>query len=222
MYRDNSSRPKVAAEPAFAGRLSGHASRRQRDRGSRTEQHMRGRKPVPTILRELHGNPRDHAMPKGEPRPKGALSDAPGWLTGDQQDGWTYALAFAPPGLLTRIDRGVLVAWIVAEDLHRQAATAQAKVGLLVRVKTKATAAPGDPGVAVASPYLNIINRQAQIMMKAASELGFTPVSRPRVSMGAPPSGEEFNGGKTARGDEAARSFGAFLDADPDAGATIQ
>jgi hypothetical protein len=74
---------------------------------------------------------------------------------------------------------------VVAEDLHRQAAIAQGKVGLLVRIKTRATIGADDPGVPAASPYIGIINQQAKIMLKAASELGFTPVSRPRVYAGA-------------------------------------
>lgn len=146
---------------------------------------MRGRKPVPTTLRVLHGNPRDHALPKGEPKPTGDLADeVPGGLTEGQMDSWAHVMAHAPPGLLKRLDRGVLFTWVVAEDLHRQAAAAQAKVGLLVRVKTKATMGAKD-GVAMASPYLNIINKQALIMMKAASELGFTPTSRARIHSGA-------------------------------------
>jgi P27 family predicted phage terminase small subunit len=146
---------------------------------------MRGRKPVPTKLRVLHGNPRKVAMPKFEPKPAGDLSDPPDWLSEGQLENWKYALTNAPAGLLKRIDRGALLAWVVAEDLHRQAATAQSKVGLLVRVKTKATAGKDDPGVPTASPYINIINQQAKIMLKAASELGFTPVSRPRIGAGA-------------------------------------
>ena len=107
----------------------------------------------------------------------------------------------SPPGLLKRIDRGALVAWVVAEDLHRQAAIAQGKVGLLVRIKTRATIGADDPGVPAASPYINIINQQAKIMLKAASELGFTPVSRPRINAGA---GPDFSDGRfvTERGIE--------------------
>src|ERR1700709_2736416 len=153
---------------------------------------MRGRKPVPSTLRKLHGNPRKVAMPKFEPKPDGDLSDAPDWLNEPQQASWGYALQNAPPGMLKRIDRGVLVAWAVAEDLHRQAAAAQAKVGLLVRIKTRATINQDDPGVPAASPYINIINQQAKIMLKAGSELGFTPVSRPRVYGGPSVPGPNF------------------------------
>src|SRR5258708_15060897 len=118
---------------------------------------MRGRKPVPSVLRELHGNPRKVSMPKYEPKPDGELSEAPDWLSEGQLENWRYALINSPAGLLKRIDRGALLAWVVAEDLHRQAATAQSKVGLLVRVKTKATAGKDDPGVPTASPYITNI-----------------------------------------------------------------
>jgi phage terminase small subunit len=35
----------------------------------------------------------------------------------------------------------------------------------------------------VQSPYLSILNKQAMIMLKAASEMGFTPASRSRVEV---------------------------------------
>ncbi len=38
-------------------------------------------------------------------------------------------------------------------------------------------------GVPIQSPYLAIVNKQAQIMMKAAAEMGFTPASRSRMSV---------------------------------------
>jgi phage terminase small subunit len=107
---------------------------------------------------------------------------------------WAYAMVNSPPGLLKWIDRGALVVWVVAEDLHRQAAIAQGKVGLLVRIKTRATIGADDPGVPAASPYINIINQQAKIMLKAAGELGFTPVSRPRINASAGPDFSEWAG----------------------------
>jgi P27 family predicted phage terminase small subunit len=40
-------------------------------------------------------------------------------------------------------------------------------------------------GYPMQSPYIAIANRQAEIMMRIASEFGFTPASRSRIS--APP-----------------------------------
>jgi len=37
------------------------------------------------------------------------------------------------------------------------------------------------------SPYLSIANKQAEIMIRIASEFGFTPASRSRISTGEPP-----------------------------------
>ena len=91
-----------------------------------------------------------------------------------QRAGWEYAIAHAPKGLLKNLDRSALVVFVVAEDLHHQATVAVAKFGLITKSPTK-----GEP---IQNPYLPIINRQAQIMLKAGAELGFTPSSRSRVS----------------------------------------
>ena len=37
-------------------------------------------------------------------------------------------------------------------------------------------------GYPMQSPYVSIANRQAEIMMRIASEFGFTPASRSRIS----------------------------------------
>ena len=108
----------------------------------------------------------------------------------------------------------------LAEDLHRQAAIAQTKVGLLMRVKTRATMNQDDPGVPAASPYINIINQQAKIMLKAASELGFSPVSRPRIFASTPSPGLGFSAGIEAKRGEGwgQRSLADYLASAPQTG----
>jgi P27 family predicted phage terminase small subunit len=168
---------------------------------------MRGRKPVPSVLANLHGNPRDRKPKATEPKPAGDLFDAPDWLSEDQKSSWRYALHHAPPGLLKRLDRGALIVWAVAEDLHRQAVIAQAKIGGLIS-KLKGTQ------TFIQSPYLPIINRQALIMLKAASELGFSPASRPRISAAGVTPGAGLHGNRPTSLDD-------FLATDPDAPPTI-
>lgn len=136
---------------------------------------MRGAKPKPTHLKLLAGNPGKRPLNKNEPKPLGNLQEAPDWLTEDQKAGWDYAIMNAPAGLMKRLDRSALTAFVVAEDLHRQASVAVGKFGLITKSPSK-----GEP---MQNPYLPIINRQAQIMLKAAAELGFTPSSRSRVSV---------------------------------------
>jgi P27 family predicted phage terminase small subunit len=136
---------------------------------------VRGRKPKPTHLRLLDGNAGKRPVNESEPVPRGDLRDPPDWLTDDQKEGWRYALDAAPAGMLKRLDRSTLAIWVVAEDLHRQASIAVGKFGLITKSANK-----GEP---MQNPYLPIINRQAQIMLKAAAELGFTPSSRTRVEV---------------------------------------
>lgn len=136
---------------------------------------MRGRKPKPTHLKLVEGNAGKRALNKSEPVPQGNLDEPPDWLTEDQKSGWEYAIKHAPLGLLKLLDRSALTVWVVAEDMHRQATIAVGKFGLITKSPNK-----GEP---MQNPYLPIINRQAQIMMKAASELGFTPSSRSRVEV---------------------------------------
>ena len=136
---------------------------------------MRGRKPTPTHLKELHGNPSKLPLNKREPRPEGELYAAPEWMSPSQREGWAYAITCSPHGLLKCLDRSVLAIWVVAEDLHREAAEKIAQFGLL-------TKSP-NAGLPLQSPYLAILNKQAQIMLKAAAELGFSPSSRSRVQV---------------------------------------
>jgi P27 family predicted phage terminase small subunit len=137
---------------------------------------MRGRRPKPTALKELEGNPGKRPLSRREPKPKGDLYAAPEWMTDSQREGWAaYAITHAPYGLLKQLDRSVLAIWVVAEDLHREAAEKIAQYGLL-------TKSP-NAGLPLQSPYLAILNKQAQIMLKAGAELGFSPASRTRVQV---------------------------------------
>lgn len=134
---------------------------------------MRGRKPIPSHLKVLNG--KLDKMPESEPIPVGDLSNAPDWMSDDQKKAWDYAIENAPEGLLKRLDKSILATWVVAEDLHKQAVQQVNKHGLIIKSPVK-----GEP---MQNPWLSIANRQATIMMKAASEMGFSPTSRSRVSI---------------------------------------
>jgi P27 family predicted phage terminase small subunit len=143
---------------------------------------MRGRKPVPARLRELHGSPsHGGAKPKvsvridtsHQPAAEEAGLPAPDFFTPSQQEIWSYAVAHAPRGVLTKIDTGVLAVFVIAADLHRQAVMAQNRRQLLIRAPS---------GMPMVSPYVHIANRQAILMLRAAEQLGFTPTSRARLT----------------------------------------
>jgi len=138
---------------------------------------MRGRKPTPTALKELRGNPGKRALPKNEPAALGRPTDPPDWLDPVAQEAWRFAIANAPVGVLGRIDVGVLGIWCTAYSLHRAAYAEITKRGRAALVYRAPQA-----DVLLINPYVSVMNKQAQIMLKAASELGFTPASRPRLT----------------------------------------
>jgi P27 family predicted phage terminase small subunit len=146
---------------------------------------LRGPKPTPTHLKMLRGNPGKRALNKNEPIPDGDLTAPPDWMTETQKAGWNYAIEHAPRGLLKMLDRAVLTVWVVAEDLHRRASEQVSKFGLL-------TKAP-HTGLPIQSPFLPVVNKQAQLMLKAAELLGFTPASRTRIQVEAYGSSGEYN-----------------------------
>lgn len=145
---------------------------------------MRGRKPKPTFLRVVEGNPGRRPLNKREPKPSRDLAAAPADLTDTQKLIWNDAIASAPAGLLKQLDQSVLRVWVVACDIHVRATMALEKTGLV-------TLSP-DRGVEMQSPYLAIVNKQAAIMMKAAAELGFSPSSRSRVTVAPDAEADEF------------------------------
>jgi len=142
---------------------------------------MQGRKPKPTKLKIVSGNPGHRPLNKSEPEPVALLSDPPEWFDELQTTYWNDAIASAPVGLLGTMDRELVVIWVCASVMHRRAVTAQngidngnAKAPLLTKT-------PG--GMPIQSPYVGIINKQALVMLKTASEMGFTPSSRSRISI---------------------------------------
>lgn len=134
---------------------------------------MRGRKPTPTALKLIAGNPGKRPINTDEPQPRSDLTQAPDWLTDRQRATWIEVVELAPAGLLKDIDASVFTVWVIAFDLYQEASEKLSRTGMLIK-------AP-NTGVPMQSPYLAIVNRQAQIMMKAAAEMGFTPASRSRV-----------------------------------------
>jgi P27 family predicted phage terminase small subunit len=139
-----------------------------------------GRPPKPTVLHKLHGTARRdrHAKRAAEPAPLGDLIEAPNWLTPSQREGWDYAITHCPKGVLKLLDRSALVMWVEAEDRHRGAMIAQATLNR--RAPDAPWLVKGPEGL-IMSPYVEIIDRAAKIMIRMMTELGFSPVARPRI-----------------------------------------
>ena len=137
---------------------------------------MAGRKKKPTELKIIQGTFRKDRANLREPKVDGELSaEPPPHLTDDQKEIWRYAIERAPSGLLKPLDVSVLLVWVVAFSLYKEAAEKLRVSGQVIRSPS---------GYPMVNPYLSNMNKQGQIMLKAASEMGFTPASRSRIVMG--------------------------------------
>jgi P27 family predicted phage terminase small subunit len=136
---------------------------------------MAGRNPKPTALKLIQGTLRADRANPAEFIPQGDLRAAPGWMNESEKAGWDFAISKAPKGLLKELDQSVLTIWVVAENLHREATEKVHSEGMI-------TLAPNTK-LPIQSPYMPIINRQAEIMLKAAGQMGFTPASRSKIVM---------------------------------------
>lgn len=136
---------------------------------------MRGRKPKPTALKKLAGNPGKRALNNQEPQPKVVLPTAPAHLKGDERIKWDeLAKEFHDNGVLTALDLDALarycvifVRWVKAEQMVREK-------GEIIKTTN---------GNIIQNPYLSIANRALEQLNKLGAEFGMTPSSRSRVKM---------------------------------------
>jgi P27 family predicted phage terminase small subunit len=125
-------------------------------------------------LKFLTGNPGKRPLNEGEPRPKPSIPECPEELGNVARREWDRLVnELASLRLLTNLDRAALAAYCAAYGMWAEATQAIQKFGCMVKSPT---------GYPVQSPYVAIANRQAEIMMRIASEFGFTPASRSRIS----------------------------------------
>lgn len=140
----------------------------------------RGRRPLPTRIKYLTGNPGKRPLNPHEPRPEPAVPECPPELGPAAKREWDRLVGdLAKLNMLTNLDRAALAAYCGAYSLWADATEQIQKYGAMIKSPT---------GYPVQSPYIAIANRQAEIMLRIASEFGFTPASRSRIA--APSTGQ--------------------------------
>ena len=134
---------------------------------------MLGRRPKPTRIKLLTGNPGKRPLNEDEPQPEPSIPDCPAELSELARREWDrLAIEFGPLRVITNLDRAALAAYCGAYALWAEATEAIQKFGVMIKSPS---------GFPVQSPYLAIANRQTEIMMRIASEFGLTPASRSRI-----------------------------------------
>ena len=142
---------------------------------------MRGRKPIPTSLKLLRGNPGKRPLHANEPTPPAldVNTPPPAWLDKPARVEWRrLAPLLAEAGLLTALDVDSLAAYCVAV-VHWRSANAQiVRHGMVTKTPT---------GHLRPSPYLKISDRAFATMHALLGDFGMSPASRARVTRSTPP-----------------------------------
>jgi P27 family predicted phage terminase small subunit len=140
-----------------------------------------GRKPKPTALKALAGNPGHRPLNKREPQPSG-VPTCPSCLDATAKREWTrVSKELIAVGLLTSVDRAILASYC---DAYSRWAEATAELNELKRIKGKSALVVGTKtGYPMNHPLIGIINKAADQMHKFGAELGMSPSSRTRLSV---------------------------------------
>jgi P27 family predicted phage terminase small subunit len=156
---------------------------------------MRGRKPKPTYLKLLNGNPGKRPLNEHEPQPQPEreIPPAPLELSAEARTEWDrVAGELSRLGTLTVVDRAALAAysqaygrWIQAErGIAQMAERDQLTGGLMIKTTN---------GNAVQNPLVGMANRAMADMVRYAAEFGMTPSSRSRIAANTDPNQGSFD-----------------------------
>lgn len=152
---------------------------------------MRGRKPIPTPLKVLRGNPGRRPLPQDEPQVAAALPAPPPHLGSIAHAEWArLALPLQSIGVLTAADWSTFAAYC---QLYEHWALAEQGIQGNLLVAERGT------GAVVQNPLIRISHRTLDLMHKYMVELGLTPSSRTRIKATKPKEEdalESFLGGK--------------------------
>ncbi|MCK6460908.1 MAG: phage terminase small subunit P27 family [Planctomycetaceae bacterium] len=132
-----------------------------------------GRKPKPTLLKVLAGNPGHRPLNQTEPEPRRRMPACPKVLDGASRREWhRMGRILFKAGLLTEIDGPALMGYCLAYARLLDAEEKVRQYGAVVKAPS---------GYLAHSPYLAIANKALEQMRAFLVEFGMTPSSRSRV-----------------------------------------
>ena len=136
---------------------------------------MRGRKPKPSHLKLLEGNPGRRPLQRGEPRPEVKVPTCPQHLSPSAKAEWKrLARQLFTLGILTSLDRATLAAYCQCYGRWVEAEQKLKETPALLKMPS---------GYVQQNPWLTISTKQLELMHKYLSEFGLSPVSRTRVDV---------------------------------------
>ena len=137
---------------------------------------QRGRKPKPTALKVLEGNPGKRPLNPFEPTPDAKMPDCPEWLEEEAKAEWNrLAEPMFRLGLLTELDMAAFASYCQAYARWQEAEQFISQHGSIVKTAN---------GFWQQVPQVTISHANQKIMLKAAAEFGLTPSTRSRIISG--------------------------------------
>ena len=135
---------------------------------------MAGRRPKPTALKKITGNPGKRSLNTREPEPDLNIPDCPEHLDDVARQEWArIAPQLHGMKVLARVDRAALAAYCQAWSRWVDAEVNLRKYGAVIKTPK---------GYPIQNPYLGIANTAIDLMRKFLTEFGMTPSSRSRIS----------------------------------------
>ena len=132
-----------------------------------------GRKPKPTAIKRLEGNPGKRSLNEREPVPQKKAPKCPLWLEVEAKKEWRRtARQLEELGILTEVDMAAFAGYCQAYARWKEAEEFISRHGTIV--KTPSGYWQQVPQVSIAQTYLKIMN-------KFAEQFGLTPSSRSRI-----------------------------------------
>lgn len=134
---------------------------------------QRGRKPKPTALKVLEGNPGKRNLNTKEPQPVKKAPRCPAWLDEEAKKEWKrMAKQLEALGILTEVDMAAFAGYCQAYARWKEAEEFISQHGTIV--KTPSGYWQQVPQVSIAQTYLKIMN-------KFCEQFGLTPSARSRI-----------------------------------------
>lgn len=142
-----------------------------------------GRKPKPTALKELEGNPGKRKLNRSEPKPAKGIPPCPEWLLPEAKKEWNrLAENLGQLAVLTNVDMAAFAAYCQSYARWKEAQEHIDKDGSTFET---------DKGYQQQTPWVGIANTNQKLMLQAASEFGLTPSSRSRIVVDSGGSNED-------------------------------
>ena len=136
----------------------------------------RGRKPKPTAMKELEGNPGKHPLNTSEPMPNKKAPACPKWLEPEAKKEWRrLAKQMEAIGILTEVDMAAFAGYCQAYARWKEAEEFIEQHGTIVKTPS---------GYWQQVPQVSIAQTNLKVMLKFCSEFGLTPSSRSRMIAG--------------------------------------